>query len=95
MIYLRRPCGIELDGTNYLDTSTDAALETDGDVLDETAALDRALFAVEPGDSSFASIILDACRDNPFAKTQRSELRGLRVDRPRPRQDRADQSEHR
>ena len=39
--------GIELEGTNYL-IPTDATLETDGDVLDETIALDRALFAVEP-----------------------------------------------
>jgi uncharacterized caspase-like protein len=39
--------GTELDWTNYL-IPTDAALESDSDVLDETVALDRALFAVEP-----------------------------------------------
>ena len=37
--------GIELDGTNYL-IPTDATLETDSDVLDETLPLERALFAV-------------------------------------------------
>jgi uncharacterized caspase-like protein len=57
--------GIELDGTNYL-IPTDATLETDSDVLDETIALDRALFAVEPA-KQLRLIILDACRDNPFA----------------------------
>jgi uncharacterized caspase-like protein len=39
--------GIELDGINYL-IPTDATLETDADVLDETVPLDRVLFAVEP-----------------------------------------------
>ena len=39
--------GIELDGINYL-IPIDATLETDTDVLDETFALDRVLFAVEP-----------------------------------------------
>ncbi|MHC4045954.1 caspase family protein [Bradyrhizobium sp. 23AC] len=61
--------GIELDGNNYL-IPTDAMLETDGDVLDETVALDRALFAVEPA-KRLRLVILDACRDNPFAKTMK------------------------
>src|SRR5882762_4334473 len=58
--------GIELDGTNYL-VPVDAALETDTDVLDETIPLDRVLFAVEPA-KQLRLVILDACRDNPFAK---------------------------
>ena len=61
--------GIKLDGSNYL-IPTDAMLETDGDVLDETVALDRALFAVEPA-KRLRLVILDACRDNPFAKTMK------------------------
>jgi uncharacterized caspase-like protein len=61
--------GIELDGTNYL-VPVDAALETDGDVLDETVSLDRVLFAVEAA-KQLRLIILDACRDNPFVKTMR------------------------
>ena len=61
--------GIELDGTNYL-IPIDAALETDSDVLDETVGLERALFAVEPA-KQLRLIILDACRDNPFAKTMK------------------------
>ncbi|WP_247528505.1 caspase family protein [Bradyrhizobium sp. 199] len=61
--------GIELDGNNYL-IPTDAMLETDGDVLDEAVALDRALFAVEPA-KRLRLVILDACRDNPFAKTMK------------------------
>jgi hypothetical protein len=61
--------GIELDGTNYL-IPTDAALETDTDVLDEAFPLDRVLFAIEPA-KQLRLVILDACRDNPFAKTMK------------------------
>ena len=64
--------GLELDGTNYL-IPTDATLETDSDVLDETLPLDRALFAVEPA-KQLRLVILDACRDNPFAKTMKRTI---------------------
>ncbi|EHR01881.1 caspase family protein [Bradyrhizobium sp. WSM471] len=71
--------GIELDGTNYL-IPTDASLETDSDVLDETVALDRALFAVEPA-KQLRLIILDACRDNPFAKTMKRTVAARAIGR--------------
>jgi uncharacterized caspase-like protein len=64
--------GIELDGTNYL-IPVDATLETDTDVLDETFALDRVLFTVEPA-RQLRLVILDACRDNPFAKTMKRTI---------------------
>jgi len=64
--------GIELDGTNYL-IPIDATLETDTDVLDETFPLDRVLFAVESA-KQLRLIILDACRDNPFAKTMKRTI---------------------
>jgi Caspase domain len=69
--------GIELDGTNYL-IPTDAILESDTDVLDEAFPLDRVLFAVEPA-KQLRLIILDACRDNPFAKAMKRTIasRGL------------------
>jgi len=71
--------GIELDGVNYL-IPTDATLETDSDVLDETIALDRALFAVEPA-KQLRLIILDACRDNPFAKTMKRTISSRAIGR--------------
>lgn len=71
--------GIELDGTNYL-IPTDATLETDSDVLDETLPLDRALFAVEPA-KQLRLIILDACRDNPFAKTMKRTIAARAIGR--------------
>jgi uncharacterized caspase-like protein len=71
--------GIELDGTNYL-IPVDAALETDGDVLDETIALERVLFAVEPA-RQLRLVILDACRDNPFAKTMKRTMASRAIGR--------------
>ncbi|MBR0828187.1 caspase family protein [Bradyrhizobium manausense] len=71
--------GIELDGTNYL-IPTDATLERDSDVLDETIALDRALFAVEPA-KQLRLVILDACRDNPFAKTMKRTIAARAIGR--------------
>jgi uncharacterized caspase-like protein len=61
--------GLEVDGTNYL-IPVDAKLERDTDVFDEAFSLDRILVAVEPA-KQLRLIILDACRDNPFAKTMK------------------------
>jgi hypothetical protein len=58
--------GIEVDGTNYL-IPVDARLERDTDVYDEAFSLDRVLLAIEPA-KQLRLVILDACRDNPFAK---------------------------
>jgi hypothetical protein len=61
--------GIEVDGINYL-IPVDAVLERDTDAYDEAISLDRILQAVEPA-KQLRLIILDACRDNPFAKSMR------------------------
>src|SRR6202171_5955879 len=58
--------GIEVDGANYL-IPVDAKLERDTDVYDEAFSLDRILIAIEPV-RKLRLVILDACRDNPFAK---------------------------
>jgi uncharacterized caspase-like protein len=58
--------GMEVDGTNYL-IPVDAKLERDTDVYDEAFSLDRVLLAIEPA-KQLRLVILDACRDNPFAK---------------------------
>ena len=73
--------GIELNGENYL-IPVDAALLRDSHVEDETIPLSRVMRAIE-GASSLNLVILDACRDNPFAQNmqrssaQRSIGRGL------------------
>jgi uncharacterized caspase-like protein len=71
--------GIELDGNNYL-IPVDASLESDTDVLDEALPLDRVMFAVEPV-RHLRLIILDACRDNPFAKTMKRTVASRAIGR--------------
>ena len=61
--------GIEVDKRNFL-IPVDARLVSDGDVEFEAVSLDLVLRAVE-GASNFRLIILDACRDNPFAVAMR------------------------
>jgi uncharacterized caspase-like protein len=61
--------GIEVDGTNYL-IPVDAKLERDTDVYDEAFSLDRVMLAIEPA-KQLRLVILDACRDNPFAKSMK------------------------
>ncbi len=58
--------GIEVDGTNYL-VPVDATIERDTDAYDEAIALERILQAIEPA-KQLRLVILDACRDNPFAR---------------------------
>ena len=57
--------GMELDGTNYI-IPVDAVLKRDIDVYDEAISLDRILAVIEPA-RHLRLVILDACRDNPFA----------------------------
>jgi uncharacterized caspase-like protein len=71
--------GIEVDGTNYL-IPVDAALERDLDVYDEAFSLDRVLISIEPA-KQLRLIILDACRDNPFAKIMKRTIGSRAVSR--------------
>jgi uncharacterized caspase-like protein len=64
--------GMEVDGTNYL-IPIDAKLERDTDVYDEAFSLDRVLLAIEPA-KRLRLVILDACRDNPFAKSMKRTI---------------------
>src|SRR6202023_4163163 len=58
----------------------DATLETEADVLDETLPLDRVLFAAELA-TQLRLVILDACRDNPFAKKMKRTLASRAIGR--------------
>jgi formylglycine-generating enzyme required for sulfatase activity len=64
--------GIEIGGTNYL-VPVDAVLERDIDAYDEAISLDRLLDVIEPA-RQLRLIILDACRDNPFAKSMKQAV---------------------
>ncbi len=71
--------GMELDGTNYL-IPIDAALETDTDVYDEALPIDRVLVSIEPA-KQLRLVILDACRDNPFAKSMKRTVASRAIGR--------------
>jgi uncharacterized caspase-like protein len=71
--------GLEVDGINYA-VPVDATLERDVDVDDEGVALNRFLQAAEPA-SQLRLVILDACRDNPFAKKMKRTLASRSISR--------------
>ena len=64
--------GIEFDGTNYL-LPVDTVLKRDSDVEDEAISLDRVVKTLDQA-KRLRLIILDACRDNPFARTARRTI---------------------
>ncbi|WP_083636179.1 caspase family protein [Bradyrhizobium sp. AS23.2] len=71
--------GIEVDGVNYL-VPVDAVLERDIDVYDEALTLDRVLVSVEPA-KQLRLVILDACRDNPFARSMKRTMASRTIGR--------------
>ena len=71
--------GIEVEGVNYL-IPVDAVLDRDTDVYDEAVSLERVLVAVEPA-KKLRLVILDACRDNPFARSMKRTLAARAIGR--------------
>ena len=61
--------GIEVAGVNYL-VPVDAELRSDGHVAYEAVSLELVTNAAT-GARSFGLVVLDACRDNPFARKMR------------------------
>ena len=61
--------GIEIGGTNYL-IPVDARLRTDLDAYYEAIPLDLVLAAIKDA-KGLRMILLDACRNNPFASTMK------------------------
>jgi len=71
--------GLEVDGSNYV-VPVDAVLERDADVEDEAVSLNRILLAAEPA-TQLRLVILDACRDNPFAKKMKRTIAARSIGR--------------
>jgi Caspase domain len=69
--------GIQIRDMNYM-IPVDARLATEVDAEDEAVSLDRIVTAIEPA-KRLRLVILDACRDNPFAQTmkRRVAMRGV------------------
>ena len=71
--------GIEVNGTNYL-IPVDATLERDLDVEDEAVPLERLSQILEQA-KRLRLVILDACRDNPFARSMRRTVSSRSIGR--------------
>lgn len=71
--------GIEVDGVNYL-VPADARLASDFDIEDETISLDRVMRSLD-GARRLKLVILDACRDNPFATSMKRTVASRAIGR--------------
>ena len=71
--------GFEIGGVNYL-VPVDARLAADKDAEAEAVALEQVIAAVG-GARKLRLVILDACRDNPFAPTMRHTIELKLVDK--------------
>ena len=70
--------GVQVDGENYLIPTT-ARIESESDVRYKGVNMGQVLGKMGEARNGFNIIILDACRDNPFARSFRSSTRGLAV----------------
>src|SRR5215218_3501519 len=64
--------GIQVRDMNYM-IPVDAKLATEVDAEDEAVSLERIVMALEPA-KRLRLLILDACRDNPFARTMKRRV---------------------
>jgi uncharacterized caspase-like protein len=68
--------GMQVKGENYL-IPVDADLKSENDVPYKTVALGQILTKLDEAKPQVNIVILDACRDNPFARSWRSTKGGL------------------
>lgn len=68
--------GVQADGENYL-LPIDANIQVERDLPYESLPLARIVGRMEAADNDINIVILDACRNNPFASSVRSLQRGL------------------
>jgi len=74
--------GVQVNGINYL-IPVDAIIESESDIKYESVDAGRILGKMHDAHNRLNIIILDACRDNPFARSFRSSRRGLaKMDAP-------------
>jgi uncharacterized caspase-like protein len=75
--------GIQVKGRNYL-IPIGAVIETEGDAQFEAVDAGFVLSKMEDARNDMNIVILDACRNNPFARNFRSSSQGLaRMDAPK------------
>src|SRR5919109_632121 len=75
--------GVQVEGTNFL-LPVGAEIEVEADVEIESIAADDVVTQMQSAGVAVNLVFLDACRNNPLARTNRSATRGLaRLDAPR------------
>ncbi len=70
--------GVQVGGENYL-IPVNATIESESDVRYKAVNIGQVLGKMGEARNGLNMVILDACRDNPFAKSFRSSSRGLAV----------------
>lgn len=70
--------GVQVDGENYL-IPVNAPIESESDVRYKAVNIGQVLGKMGEARNGLNIVILDACRDNPFAKGFRSASRGLAI----------------
>ncbi len=70
--------GVQVAGENYL-IPVNATIESESDVRYKAVNIGQVLGKMGEARNGLNMVILDACRDNPFAKSFRSSSRGLAV----------------
>jgi uncharacterized caspase-like protein len=70
--------GLQIEGENYL-VPIDANIEREADVPLATMRLADVMKALETLPSKMRIVVLDACRNNPFATLQKTSGRGLAI----------------
>ncbi len=70
--------GLQVDGENFL-VPVDASIKAATDVVDQTVRLADVMKALEAVPSRIRIVILDACRNNPFAALGDAGGRGLAI----------------
>ena len=74
---------LQLSGRNYL-IPTNSIIESEIDVKYEGVDVGLILGKMEDAGNEINIVLLDACRNNPFARSFRSQIRGLvRIDAPK------------
>jgi uncharacterized caspase-like protein len=68
--------GVQVDGENFL-VPVDAKIASEGDIAKEAVRLADVMSALAAVPSKMRIVILDACRNNPFATTK--QTRGLAI----------------
>lgn len=75
--------GMQVKGSNYL-IPVGANIQTESDIKYKAVDAGQILGKMEDAGNDLNIVILDACRDNPFARSFRSSSRGLaRMDAPK------------